>query len=268
VKKNWLVNLAIGFLVFMVFFALFGPMIKHDPLKPVGDLSLGPSAQFWFGTDEQGRDVFARVAFGARMSLIVGLTVLTLSLLIGVFVGVCGVFAPKWIREPLMRFTDGMFAFPDILLAILIMGLWKAGLIPVIVALAITAWPSMARLIKTQVTTLKEREFVTASIALGMPTWRVILRHILPHLISTVIAVSMIELSGAILAESALSFLGIGVQPPTPSWGTMIKDSREQLESNPMLILWPCLALSLTILSLNIIGDYLRDRFDPKRAST
>jgi peptide/nickel transport system permease protein len=126
----------------------------------------------------------------------------------------------------------------------------------------------MARLIKTQVTTLKEREFVTASIALGMPTWRVILRHILPHLLSTVIAVSMIELSGAILAESALSFLGIGVQPPTPSWGTMIKDSREQLESNPMLILWPCLALSLTILSLNIIGDYLRDRFDPKRAST
>ena len=263
-KFDKLFWLGISYLVLLVLFAAFGPTMRHFYLDPVGKPLLAPSAMFWFGTDEQGRDVFARVAYGARMSLIVGFSVQFIALSVGILVGVTGVFGRKWVRDPVMRLTDGMFAFPDILLAILIIGVWSTGLIPVIVALSVTAWPSVARLVKTQVATLKDREFVMAARALGAPTSYVVLKHVLPHLTGILLAVSMVDVAGTILAESALSFLGIGVTPPTPSWGSMINDSRAYINTQPLLLVWPCLILSLTIFALNFVGDGLRAATDPR----
>lgn len=252
------------YLVLLVVFAIFMPWARHGYLEASAKPNLPPNPEFWLGTDEQGRDILARLAYGARISLLVGITVQAISLTVGITVGVLGVFAPKWIGVPLLRLTDGMFAFPDILLAILIIGVWNLGLVPVIVALAITAWPGVARLVFTQVTSLKDREFVVASRAMGAATGYLVLRHILPHLWGVLLAVSMVELAGTILAESALSFLGIGVQPPTPSWGSMISNARSNMNSYPLQLLWPCLILSLTIFALNFVGDGLRAMIDPK----
>jgi ABC-type dipeptide/oligopeptide/nickel transport system permease subunit len=256
--------LGVGYLVLLVVFALVMPWARHSYLAAEAKPNLPPSAEFWLGTDEQGRDIVARLAYGARISLIVGLTVQAISLFVGITVGVLGVFAPKWIGVPLLRLTDGMFAFPDILLAILIIGVWNLGLVPVIVALAITSWPGMARLVFTAVTSLRDREFVVASRAMGASTLMLVLRHVLPHLWGLVLAVSMVDLAATILAESALSFLGIGVQPPTPSWGSMINYARSNMNSYPLQLLWPCLILSMTIFALNFVGDGLRAMIDPK----
>lgn len=225
---------------------------------------MDPSKRFWLGTDEQGRDVFARLTSGARTSLIIGFTVQILALVIGVIMGTLGVFAPKWISVPVLRLTDGMFAFPDILLAILIVGVWNKRFEAMIIALAITAWPAVARLVRTQIATLKEREYVVASKALGAGTIYLVVKHILPHLWGIVLAVAMIDVAGVILAESALSFLGIGIQAPTPSWGGMIEMGRANMNSYPIMLLWPCLALSLTVFALNFVGDGLRAIADPR----
>jgi len=248
----------------LVLFAIFGPEMRHPYDQSAGKPFLPPSGQFWLGTDEQGRDTVARLAFGARMSLLVGLSVQAITLVVGTLVGVLGVFGPKWLSGPLMRLTDAMFAFPDILLAILIIGVFGMGLFPVIAALAVTAWPSVARLVRTQVASLKDRDFFVASKALGAPTGYLVFKHILPHLWGILLAVSMVEVAGTILAESSLSFLGIGIQSPDPSWGNMINQARYNMESHPILLLWPCLILSLTVFALNFIGDELRAIVDPR----
>lgn len=273
------------FLSLLVLFAIFGPMIrdaqlahlsKHQPFTSVYDDVTPPfqafNGTFPFGTDGQGRDVVARLAAGARISLTVGVFVQLFALVVGVFVGVLGVFAPKWIANGLMRLTDAMFAFPDILLAILIIGTMQSSkvqvpggkLAPVIAALSITAWPSIARLVRAQVATLKDREFVVAAKATGASTFYTVTRHILPQLAGILMAVSMIEIAGTILAESTLSFLGIGVQAPEPSWGTMIDSARINMNSYPEQLLAPCIILSLTVFALNFVGDGLRNYFDPK----
>ena len=223
-----------------------------------------PSSDFWMGTDEIGRDVFARIAYGARVSLLIGFSVQIIALIVGIFMGTLGVFAPKWIAVPVLRFTDGMFAFPDILLAILIVGLWDKALAALIIALAVTAWPAVARLSRTLIASLKDREYVTASQALGAGTFYLVRKHILPHLWGVLLAVAMIDVAAVILAESALSFLGIGIKPPMPSWGGMINTARVNMNSHPVMLLWPCLILSLTIFALNFVGDGLRTLADPK----
>jgi ABC-type dipeptide/oligopeptide/nickel transport system permease subunit len=269
-------------LVLVVLFALLGPLVGHDPFKFSGQPYEPPSSRFWLGTDELGRDIVARLAAGARVSLLVGIVVQILSLVIGVTFGVIGTFAPRWVATPLLRFTDGMFAFPDILLAILLIGIlttaklpegaaWaealQSGVLPVIVALSITAWPSITRLTMTQLATLKDREFVVAAKANGASTYYLVTRHILPQLWGLLLAVSMVELAGTILAESTLSFLGIGVRPPNPSWGSMINNARQDMTAHPILLVWPCVLLSLTIFALNFVGDGLRARLDPKNSS-
>ncbi|MFN3682622.1 MAG: ABC transporter permease [Fimbriimonadaceae bacterium] len=254
----------VGFLGFLVLLAVFGPTFRHHYLDKVGLPFEPPGARFWLGTDELGRDVFARIAYGARVSLTVGLIVQGLALLIGTAVGVIGVYAPRWISNPVMRLTDGMFAFPDILLAILIIGVWRRGMVPVIVALAITAWPGIARLVRTQVASLRHREFVQAARAMGGSTVYVVTRHVLPQMMGVLLAVSMVELAGTILAESSLSFLGIGIEAPDPSWGSLIDSARANMNAYPLLLLWPCLILSLSIFALNFVGDGLRERLDPR----
>jgi ABC-type dipeptide/oligopeptide/nickel transport system permease subunit len=223
-----------------------------------------PSSEFWLGTDEIGRDVFSRLAFGARLSLIIAFVVQLIALTIGIVMGTLGVFAPKVLSVPVLRLTDGMFAFPDILLAILIVGIWNARFEAMIIALSITAWPAVARLTRTQMATLKDREYVVASKALGASTGYLVVRHILPHLWGILLAVAMIDVAAVILAESALSFLGIGIQAPTPSWGGMIQAARVNMNSHPIMLLWPCLILSLTVFALNFVGDGLRALADPK----
>ena len=259
-------------MVFLVLFAIFGPMIPTGAKEPVYDPIGSPhqaygSAHALLGTDELGRSFLQRIAYGARVSLLIGFTVQLINLSFGVFIGVVSTFAPKWIAVPVMRLTDGMFAFPDILLAILIIGILGPGWFPVIVALSVTGWPSVARLTKTQLASIKEREFVVAARAAGAPTSYLVMKHLLPQMSGILLAVSMIDLAGTILAESTLSFLGIGVQLPTPSWGGLINNARVQLNSFPTEIIAPCLVLSLTVFALNFIGDGLRAYFDPKSSN-
>jgi peptide/nickel transport system permease protein len=263
-RRNVLMWVGIGFLGLLVLLALFGPTFRHHYLEPVGSPHMPSSAEFWLGTDELGRDVFARLAYGARISLLVGLTVQLISLVVGITVGVLGVYAPRYVSMPLLRLTDGMFAFPDILLAILIIAVWGMGLFPVIVALAITSWAGKSRLVFTQVAAIREREFVVAAKATGASAFYIVTRHVLPQLWGILMAVAMVEISFTILAESTLSFIGIGVQPPTPSWGSMINNARSEMNSHPMLLFWPCLFLSMTIFALNFVGDGLRQMLDPK----
>lgn len=275
-RRDPLLFIGLLFLGGLLLLAIVSPWVGQDPLK-TGTIFLPPSSEHWFGTDELGRDIFARIAYGARVSLLIGFVVQTVALVTGIFMGTLGVFAPKWIRTIVNRFTDGMFAFPDILLAMLIIGLWSAkkstgsgffaefmNLLPVMVALSITAWPGLARLVAAQLASLKDREYVVAARAAGASTFYIVTRHVLPQLWGILIAVSMVELAGTILAESTLSFLGIGVQAPIPSWGSMINNARTDMNSHPILLLWPCAVLSLTIFALNFVGDGLRARFDPK----
>ncbi|MBL8048011.1 MAG: ABC transporter permease [Chthonomonas sp.] len=262
---RWLARFSALYLILLAIFAVVVPMMRPFD-RQAGGVNLPPGGAFPLGTDQAGYDILARLAYGARISLGVGLTVQAIALLLGVTLGILAVFGPKWVQIVILRITDTMFAFPDILLAILIIGIWgDTSIRPVIIALSITAWPSIVRLVKTQAATLKDREFVLASDALGAKKFYTVTRHIIPHLWGSLLAVLMVEIAGTILAESALSFLGIGVQPPTPSWGSMISDANQQKASNPVMLIWPCLILSLTIFALNFLGDGLQAKFDPQR---
>ncbi len=274
-KRDWFLIFGATFLAFILLTAIFGPAIRSAQLnngaKSFNSVTTGVgqpyeaiSAKYLLGTDELGRDMFARLAQGARFSLTVGVVVETISIVVGVLVGVIGAYAPKYVSTPLMRFTDAMFAFPDILLAILIIGIIGPGFTPVIVALSITAWPSIARLVLTQTATLKDREYVIAAKAVGASTLYQVTRHILPQLVGILLAVGIVDMAGTILAESTLSFLGIGIQAPNPSWGSMINNFRSDMNSHPGALIPGCAVLSLTIFSLNFVGDGLRSYFDPK----
>lgn len=262
--KNPLFWFGVIYLIFLVIFAIVGPEMRHSfsaqSFRPLQE----PSAVNWLGTDELGRDIFARLAYGARISLIIGIAVQVCAVTIGLVVGISMVFAPKWISVPLQRFTDGMFAFPDLLLAIMIVGIFQMGVGPVIVALTVGSWPTMARLVKGQVATLKDREYVVAAKAMGASPVYQVVKHVLPHLWGVVLAVMMVDVAATILAESTLSFLGIGVLPPEPSWGQMIAVGNSYKETTLNLLIWPCLFLSLTIFALNFVGDGLRELVDPK----
>ncbi len=264
-KRDMLFWAGILYISLLIVFAIFGPHFRFYYLDQIAKPHIPMGGAHWLGTDDLGRDIMSRLAYGARMSLIVGVVVQTISIVFGILVGVTGVYAPRWLSNPLMRLTDGMFAFPDILLAILIIGIYGPGLMPVIVALSITSWPSIARLVKNQVATLKDREYVVAARATGASTPYLVLNHLLPQLLGIVLAVSMVDLAGTILAESTLSFLGIGIQPPTPSWGTMINGARLEMNAYPWELFWPCLILSVTVFALNFVGDGLLARLDPKK---
>lgn len=272
---------SIAFLLLLLIVAVVAPM-RYDVTATVGPKLAPPSGEHWFGTDNLGRDTFTRVAYGARISILLAVAVEATAIVLALIIGTLAGYGRRWLDATLMRFTDGMFAFPDILLAILIMGVFRGGdfglqgkvpkilidVFPVFAALAVVGWPALARIVRNQVLSLKEQDFVTASRALGAGHLHVVLRHILPHLWGLISAIAMVGMAMVILAEGALSFLGIGVPPPWPSWGLMIQEGREWMRSAPHMIIWPSVVLSLTILSLNFVGDALRDRFDPKLRAT
>ncbi|MDQ2798422.1 MAG: ABC transporter permease [Armatimonadota bacterium] len=269
-RRNPLALVSLATLALIVLLAIFVPLLSHySYAHPTDDLNAPPSFKHWLGTDDTGYDLLTRLAMGARVSLTVGLGVEAIVLLVGGLVGLTAGYYGRRTDLWLMRLTDTMIAFPDILLAILIMAIFPKSLGNLFLALAITGWPGMARLIRGQALSLRQREFIEAARALGLPDRQIIRRHLLPNLLSPIVVAATIDIAGVIIAEATLSFLGIGVQDPLPSWGKMISlaITSGYLRSEPQLVILPALCLSLTVLSLNFLGDALRDALDPRSAS-
>jgi peptide/nickel transport system permease protein len=245
--------------------AIFGPMVLSiDPA--VQDLPLrleGPTGAHWFGLDELGRDIFARVLWGARISLLVGIVVVGISSTIGILLGSIAGYIGGRVDEGISRLMDILLAFPGLLLAIALVAVLGPSLINVIFALSLIGWVSYARLVRGQVLRAREFEFVQAARALGATTPRILVRHLIPTTLPAVTVQATLGMGGAILAEAALSFLGLGVQPPTPSWGTMLSYGRAHLLEAPHLTIFPGIAIAVLVLGFNFLGDGLRDALDP-----
>jgi peptide/nickel transport system permease protein len=257
------VVLLVGFVVCAVFAPWLAP---QDPaqLDLTGRL-MRPSTAHWFGTDELGRDILSRTLFGARISLVVAVSVVGLSLAVGLVVGGIAGFYGGWTDTVVNIYVMNAFmALPGILLAIAFVAFMGPGLGNVIVALAISGWVGYARLVRAQVMAVKEREFVEAARALGASDLRVMGRHILPNILQPLVVQAAIGMAGAVLAEATLSFLGLGVPPPTASWGSMLNDARSHLFDSPHLVFFPAMAVMLCVLAFNLIGDALRDWMDPR----
>jgi peptide/nickel transport system permease protein len=250
----------------VVLAALLAPwMAPFDPA--VQDLPLrldGPSPQHWFGLDELGRDILSRVLLGARVSLLVGLVVVGISATLGTAMGAIAGYYGGRVDQIISRVMDVLMAFPGLLLAIALVAVLGPSLVNVVLALTVIGWVGYARLVRGQVLRAREFEYVVAAKALGAGTWRALTRHVLPTALPAVTVQSTLGMAGAILSEAALSFLGLGVQPPTPSWGTMINGGRAHLLDAPHLTIFPGIFLALLVLGFNFLGDGLRDRLDPR----
>jgi peptide/nickel transport system permease protein len=266
-RRNVLASAGMVLVAVFIIFALFAPWIA--PQNPSNiDLPSRlqpPSGTHWFGTDELGRDIFSRVIYGARISMLVGGSVVAGSLLLGLVLGsIAGYYgglADKFFNVIVM---NAFLSFPGILLAIAFVAFLGPGIFNLILALCIGGWVGYARLVRAQVLAVKEKEFVEAARALGASDWRIVTRHILPNIIQPVIVQAAIGMAGAVLAEATMSFLGLGVPPPTASWGSMLNDGRAHLFDAPHLVLFPALAVMLAVLSFNFIGDAMRDYLDPR----
>jgi peptide/nickel transport system permease protein len=247
--------------------ALLGPWVTpFDPSSQELALRLArPTVHHPFGLDELGRDILSRVLAGARISLIVGVTVVGISTLVGVLLGSIAGYFGGWVDDAISRSVDVLMAFPGILLAIALVAVLGPSLRNVVFALSVIGWVGYARLVRGQVLRAREFEFVQAARALGASTGRILLRHVIPTTLPAVMVQATLGMAGAILAEAALSFLGLGVQPPTPSWGTMLNGGRLHLLDAPHLTIFPGAAIALLVLGFNFLGDGLRDVLDPKR---
>ena len=266
VRRNPTIVLGGGLLAVMAAIAIAAPWIAGDPifLAPINRLQ-PPSAAFWFGTDALGRDIFARTVYGARISLIVGLSVATISVAIGLVIGLAAGYFRRF-DGVLMRVMDGLMAIPAILLAIAMVSLNKASVSIVIAAITIPEVPRVVRLVRAVVLTTREQPYVEAAIGSGSRGLKIVVRHIFPSTVAPLIVQATYITASAILIEAALSFLGAGVPPETPTWGNMIASSRLFLARAPWTIFFPGAALALVILAVNLMGDGLRDRLDPRLA--
>jgi peptide/nickel transport system permease protein len=250
-----------------IVFALFAPILSpRDPADiNLGNRLAGPSMLHWCGTDELGRDILSRLIYGARISMLVGTSVVAASLFLGLVIGsVAGYYGGKTDRIINVVVMNAFLSFPGILLAIAFVAFRGPGVFNLVLALSLGGWVGYARLVRAQVLATREREYVEAARALGASDARVIVRHILPNIIQPVVVQAAIGMAGAILAEATMSFLGLGVPPPTASWGSMLNDGRAHLFDAPHLVLFPALAVMLAVLSFNFIGDALRDYLDPR----
>ncbi len=261
----------VSVIVAMGFVAVAAPLVaRHSPVAiDLRAQLLPPSATHWLGTDVQGRDVWARLVYGARISLSVGVFSQAIALTLGLALGLAAGYYGRWLDELVMRLADVTLAFPTLLLLIALVAALQPSLTVVFLTIGFVGWAAMARLVRGQVLVVRELEFVQASRALGARDRRVILRHVLPSVVAPVVIAATLGIAGAIMAESSLSFLGLGVQPPTPSWGAMIADARDlaQLQSAPWTSVAPGLAIGLTVLAFNLLGDALRDALDPRDAN-
>ena len=265
-RGNWL-NLFAAFLVVLVLFcAVFGPLIvPYDPIAMDLKQRLEPpSRDHLFGTDDFGRDIFSRVIAGARISMSVSIMVLSVASVLGFLVGATSGLFGGWLDEVLMRITDLFLAFPGLILAMAIAATLGPSLQNTMIALSVVYWPWYARLVRSQVLSLRERDFVLAAQSIGAGTVRLLVRHLLPNVVPMMITQITVDVGYVILSTSGLSFLGLGAQPPTPEWGLMITTGRNFMRESPWLITFPGLALALTVLGFNLLGDGLRDFLDPK----
>ena len=265
-KRRLPVVIGASLVMLSILTAILAPILApHDPAAQQLERRLEPpSAEHLLGLDELGRDIFSRLVYGARVSLGVGLTVVLLSGAIGTLIGAVSGFLGGRVDALLMRVSDVFLAFPGILLAIALVAVLGPALRHVILALVVIGWVGYARLVRGQVLQIREMEFVAAAEATGLERPRVLLRHVLPNVLPILTVQLSLGMAGAILAEASLSFLGLGIQPPTPSWGAMINAGRSHLLDAPHLGLFPGLAILLTVMGLNFLGDALVDSLDPR----
>ncbi|HEX6575146.1 MAG TPA: ABC transporter permease [Gemmatimonadaceae bacterium] len=258
----------IAVIVIMGLAAIAAPLIAHDPLKiDLTNFLQRPSTSHWLGTDVQGRDIWSRLVYGARVSLTVGLISQGIALLLGVTLGLLAGYYGRWIDEVVMRLADVTLAFPTLLLLIAMVAAFQPSMGVVFATIGVVGWAGMARLVRGQVLVVRQLEYVQAIRALGAKDIRVMLQHVLPNVIAPVVIAATLGVAGAIMAEAALSFLGLGVPPPTPSWGSMIADGRDldQLRRAPWTSVFPGMAIGAAVLGFNLLGDALRDALDPKQ---
>lgn len=271
IRQQPLAVIGLILVTLFVLCAVFAPWLSpQDPAQlNLNGRLIPPGHQHWFGTDELGRDILSRTIYGARISMSVAVSVVTLSLAVGLVAGLVSGFYGGWTDTVLNVYVNNAFlALPGILLAIAFVAFLGPGLLNLVLALSISGWVGYARLVRAQVMAVKEREFVEAARALGASNLRILCRHILPNIVQPVLVQGAIGMAGAVLAEATLSFLGLGIPPPAPSWGSMLNDARSHLFDAPHLTLFPAIAVMLAVLSFNFIGDALRDMLDPRLRNT
>jgi peptide/nickel transport system permease protein len=267
ILKNKLTTAGILIIGLISLFAIFAPVITaYQPNEiEITNALLAPSAQHLLGTDMLGRDLLCRMAYGARISLLVGLISVSISVLIGVFLGsIAGYYSGK-VDSLIMRFVDIMLCFPNIFLILALVALLEPSIMIIMAVIGLTSWMGIARLVRAEILSLKERDFVLAARACGVSDLMIIIRHLIPNAIGPVLISATLGVAAAILVESSLSFLGIGVQPPTPSWGNILMDAKSSLGIAWWLTFYPGLAIFVTVLGYNLLGEGLRDMLIPRK---
>ena len=269
-RRDKLAVVCLFIIVFMAFIAIAAPVLTPYPEQGLGDPNLGekfmpPSWAHPFGTDDLGRDLLARVMFGARTSLIASFAIVSVAMVVGSILGAVAGYFGGWIDEVIMRITDIFLAFPPLLLAITIATVLEPSLRNSVLAVAVTWWPWYTRIVRAQAITIRERNFVKAARSMGVSDFAIIRRHILPNVLSPVLVQATLDLGSALLTIAGLSFLGLGIQPPTADWGVMVSDGRQYVQSGRWWIgLFPGLAIFLTTLSFNLMGDGVQTAADPR----
>lgn len=268
-KKSKISLVGAGIVLFFILLAIFGSMIAPEGMNEqnLSNRLLAPSSEHWFGTDDFGRDIFSRVIHGASISLKVGFFSVILSVIVGSFLGIIAGYYGRWIDTIISRIFDILLAFPSILLAIAIVAVLGPSLQNALLAIAIINVPNFGRLIRSKVLSVKEEEYIVAAKAIGMRDSRILFSHILPNSMTPIIVQGTLAIATAIIEAAALGFLGLGAQAPAPEWGKMLADSRIYLLKAPWTMIFPGLAIMLTVLGFNLMGDGLRDALDPKMKS-
>lgn len=253
-------------IIALMLIAIFAPLIApHDPIRQSWTaVRKAPSALYWFGTDEVGRDLFSRVIYGTRASLAAGVISVGIAVALGVPLGLLAGYGPRWVDTILSRITDAMLASPFLILAIALAAFLGPSLTNAMIAIGITATPIFIRLTRGQVLAVKVEDYVESARAVGNPRWRIAVKHILPNVMPQLLVQITLTIATAVIAEASLSFLGLGQQPPAPSWGSMLNSAQRFLTNAPWMAIWPGLAIFITVLSFNLLGDGLRDAFDPR----
>ena len=265
-KKNKSAMVGLGIVILLFLTAIFADFIApyHYADMDLSRRLQGISANNWFGTDEYGRDIFSRIVYGSRISLLVGFITITMSVFAGGLLGAVAGYAGKWMDHVIMRLMDILLAVPNILLAIVIVATLEPNLRNTMIAISVGSIPAYARIFRASVLSLRDQEFIEAARASGAGDGRIIFRHIVPNCLAPIIVQATLGVAGAILAAAALSFIGLGLQPPSPEWGAMLSSGRQFLRDTPHLTTFPGLAIMIVILGLNLFGDGLRDALDPK----